>query len=416
MPQIAKQLHEVRPEDLQAICDAAWVEDEQLDFKITVPHKKQPEENPWVTRQAISEYGRDDLLATVVAFANSYGGDLIIGIEEIDGNPGAAKAVAPVPACVDLAARLSQQANACVEPHLSTLEVRGLPLQNDGAGVVILRVAQSRAGPHRLSTTKDCYHRVRDETKAMTMRQIQDLTFDVARGIEKIEQRFAALEADFASWRGLRRTLPTQKRYSVRLSFVPMVDLYIAKVHDGRIACTQRDFNVAVGGRQQSVHNFANNDDWRPILRGTRSVSLRDPSHIRATLYCDGAYSIEKDFAAEAQPAGSQLSQQSFVFVWGWLMGAFCGGVRTLDAFRRAAGHLQAEYAAELSFLVSEPLPMLEGGMWNDTLGNVDADVNFPRYVVGATDVWTDLLTMFLSDLRNAVGSRDLGEKVELVR
>ena len=53
--------------------------------------------------------------------------------------------------------------------------------------------------PHRHTVTKECYIRRADRTEKMTMREIQDLTLQVERGLVKIERRFGEREELFAS-------------------------------------------------------------------------------------------------------------------------------------------------------------------------------------------------------------------------
>ncbi len=118
-----------------------------------------------------------------VAMANSYGGDVIIGIVETDEKPPRAQALNPLPNCVDLASRLERAARDLIKPQIP-LGVQGIP--TDGSsGIVIFRVPRSRNAPHRLEMKgieKECYKRVSDRTEAMSMREIQDLTFSTSAG------------------------------------------------------------------------------------------------------------------------------------------------------------------------------------------------------------------------------------------
>jgi len=130
MPMIAKALSELRREDFHALLLGPWIEDEQIDFKVTIPYRDGAGEDPWRNAapdaRRIREYGRDQLLAALVAFANTYGGDLVLGVREIAGSqPGVAEGFDPLPACEDAAHRLAQAASECVEPPLPALQVRG---------------------------------------------------------------------------------------------------------------------------------------------------------------------------------------------------------------------------------------------------------------------------------------------------
>ena len=205
MPMIAKPLSDVSREDLSALILGPWVEDEQIDFKETIPHKDGEGHDPWRNAASearrIREHGRDQLLAAVVAFANSYGGDLVVGVREVaQTQPGVAEALDPLPACEDAVHRLSQAATECIEPPIPSLQVRGIAFGDDGSGVIVIRAPRSRMAPHRLRTTKECYHRVHHVTLPMTMRQIQDLTLNVARGLEDVERRLRDASVTFRQW------------------------------------------------------------------------------------------------------------------------------------------------------------------------------------------------------------------------
>jgi hypothetical protein len=412
MAQIPKALREITRADLQAVCDAAWLEDEQLDFKLTIPHKARPEEDPWKVRQSIGDHGRDQLLATVVAFANSYGGDLIVGIEETTGNPGAARALALLPNCADAADRLSKQANACIEPHLSSLEVRGIPIDADGNGVVIFRVSQSRNAPHRLTTTKDCYHRVRHETLPMTMRQIQDLTFSSSRGIAAIEERFASLRAGFLEWSKVRAPLQGNKRAAFRVSCVPLSSCYVEKVHNvPALTPAMEDLNGLLAGKHRaSLHTPIRADHWRPQVRATVGAGERSSGRSRVQLHCDGVVTFEStQQVAETDDTREQMKRGVRVhnLYVGWLFGTIGHAMQTADKFRNAAGLNSLEYAMEVEIATSHPLPVIALGdtVWIDTAGTIEPNQPpLPRYVLGQRDTWPQVSSLVWRDFWNSAG------------
>ncbi len=96
----------------------------------------------------------------------------------------------PLPRCADLAERLRLQCRDCIEPQVSLLEVGAVPIEDDGSGVIVIRVPKSRMAPHRHSATKECYIRRADRSEKMTMREIQDLTLQVERGLAAIDAAF----------------------------------------------------------------------------------------------------------------------------------------------------------------------------------------------------------------------------------
>ena len=117
-------------------------------------------------------------------------GTLILGIEETEDEPPRAATVRAVPRVHDLAMRLEEAAHACIEPRLPALQVRGVVTDDAGGGVLIFRVSPSPVGPHRVNSDGHAYIRRGARTVKMTMREIQDLTLDLARGAERIDALF----------------------------------------------------------------------------------------------------------------------------------------------------------------------------------------------------------------------------------
>ena len=98
-------------------------------------------------------YGRNDadakeFLKDISSFANTAGGHLIIGVDEVTGIPTAINAIRDDPDH-DLQ-RLENLARDGIEPHISGLRIKALPL-NDGGYVLILRIPKSWNPPHRVS-------------------------------------------------------------------------------------------------------------------------------------------------------------------------------------------------------------------------------------------------------------------------
>lgn len=92
---------------------------------------------------------RQEFLADVSAFANSSGGDLIYGIDE-DGE-GRATAIVPQQGNKDdEVLRLQNWLSDSIEPRIPGLQIQ--PVDVDGGFVLVIRVPQSWAGPHRLRT------------------------------------------------------------------------------------------------------------------------------------------------------------------------------------------------------------------------------------------------------------------------
>jgi hypothetical protein len=88
-----------------------------------------------------------ELLADVSSFANTAGGDLVIGVAETGGVP---TAILPfIGNADDERRRLEDIARTGLEPRVRNLQTRAVPLVQGGA-VIIVRVPRSYAPPHRV--------------------------------------------------------------------------------------------------------------------------------------------------------------------------------------------------------------------------------------------------------------------------
>ena len=108
-----------------------------------------------------NEATKHEFLADTTAFANSGGGDLIFGIEE----DGQAQALAVVPQAIPNAdqeiRRLQDFLLNLTEPRLPGVEVHAVQVSVSGieGHVIIVRIPQSWAGPHRVKTNQHFFIR-----------------------------------------------------------------------------------------------------------------------------------------------------------------------------------------------------------------------------------------------------------------
>ena len=136
------QLERIDQSDLQRLVEAAVSESRDIEYK----------------REA---YGRSDkdhgeFLADVSSFANTVGGDIIIGM--------AARAGVPtnvVPLNIDVDAeirRLEEIARSGLQPRIFGLAARAIPIA-DGGSVLVIRIPHSYNQPHRIVRQGPGHHR-----------------------------------------------------------------------------------------------------------------------------------------------------------------------------------------------------------------------------------------------------------------
>jgi hypothetical protein len=84
--------------------------------------------------------------------------------------------------------------------------------------------------PHRHTVTKECYVRRADRTEKMTMREVQDLTLQVERGLTAIERQFQEQREQFARRFAAYRGANTHA-FGLRATLVPLTPIYVDRVH-----------------------------------------------------------------------------------------------------------------------------------------------------------------------------------------
>lgn len=130
---IRRPLADVQESDLVALIENEVAEGRTIEYKRDLPAE---------TRE-----GRSEFMSDVLSFANSSGGDLIFGIEELSGVPTALVGV-DVSDPDALGLRFENICRDNIEPRIQPLQCRALKLAS-GRCVVIVRVAQSWQAPHR---------------------------------------------------------------------------------------------------------------------------------------------------------------------------------------------------------------------------------------------------------------------------
>ena len=143
IPVLSKPLDQIGPGDIQELIDSEVPEGEQIEFKRSLRSKGDGTPDRRLTHgDGIGERARDQILEEAVAFANAYGGALVLGIAESEANPPIAAGTSPIPRCAELAERLKLVFRDCVEPQIPRVEIGAVPTEENGDGGVMT----SRAG------------------------------------------------------------------------------------------------------------------------------------------------------------------------------------------------------------------------------------------------------------------------------
>jgi len=414
MPALRKSLSSITAEDLRGLIDNEWAEDELLEFKQTLSTADGTPDRWMKDQQGIGERAKRDLFVEIVGFANSYGGDLVLGMDETASKPPRAAKLVLLPKCVELAHRLELAARDLIKPPIPTLAIRGVPIDAEsGSGVVVARVPRSRGAPHRLEMRgmeKECYRRVRDRTEAMSMREIQDLTIAMRQGIEGIAERLDTQSRSFHRWAKSRTLADGTARIALRVSATPSTaELTVNRVHSiSEVTPSNKIWPLIIGAdRKKKAQLFTEFFNWRPILRGTECRNEGNEERFIAQLFCDGTvnYFASRDAIFE-QGQTPRTFDHAFIHP-AIITAALLGVLDTAERFRNYAGAQATEYALDVEVEVSHATPLL---YWRedrpDSAGVFTAGSHrFPPYSLQEPDSWNDLLTLALRDLFDTVGA-----------
>jgi len=194
------RLSEVVASEVQAVIQDEAAETLEFELKRGLPAKKGGVD-PWMNGGKLGEDAKDELAAEIIAFANTVGGTLIVGIDEDTATKRAKPPLFPVPHCKEAAARLHQAISDRIEPKLPVFECEGVVTEADGtSGVIIMRALESYLAPHRHTQNNDCYVRRNDRAEPMSMLEIQEMTRQKARSAADVEKTFKDSSGRFYSW------------------------------------------------------------------------------------------------------------------------------------------------------------------------------------------------------------------------
>jgi len=160
-----KFVAEISRDDIRELVQARAPEDVLLDFKEIIfhPQHQKPKEEC------------DDLLADLAAFANAFGGHIIVGIRDKDDR---AFELTPTtgPEARRIATKLKALAIQHIKPPIVPLEV--VPFSMSGQAdewIVIIRIPEGQAKPHMSAFSKQTRFVIRDGNakRQMTADEIQ---------------------------------------------------------------------------------------------------------------------------------------------------------------------------------------------------------------------------------------------------
>lgn len=413
---LSKPADQINIRDIQALIELEVPEGEQLEFKQTLAAKGS-EVDPWMAGKGeIGDRAKNELLHEVVAFSNAHGGVLVLGVQESRTRPPVAVEISPIPRCADLAERLKLVFRDRVEPQLPQIEVFAVPV-NGEEGVVLCRVGKSRGAPHRVTRTLLCPVRRSDRCESMTMREIQDLTLNLSRGLEWLDKRLSGRSQRFTHEFARLRT--PKDAFGIRLTGAPVGnDIRIDRVfRQGSLAEEFHEAWCTVllsqgSNARELTGNWETPRHWHPRLRVARAEvgynfsSVDEDFNCYQELHCDGL--VELGFVSVGGvSAGGEGRRHNLPRDLPVV--AFTNLVVWADRVRSQALAPMAEYALDVEIhTIGGPVVVGINALprYRDELSF--GPTSFPRYSLGSSDGIPSLVNLFWRDFWHALG-QDIG-------
>ena len=419
----SSRLSDVTAVEVNAIFEAEVAESIDFEFKRELPFEQGKTEDPWMKGGKIGEAAKDILAKEIVAFANTGGGTLIVGVDENRSTKRAIPPLRPIPRCKEAAERLHQAVTARIEPKLPDFECEGIVTESDKtSGVVVMRTIQSYLAPHRLSSDNHCYIRRNDRAEPMSMSEIQEFSRRSGRVYEEMDRAFTQSGQRFYSWipepsRQIHPVIGIMGSYApdasgssnwtglwaMRLTARPMAPLPVGDLpkQEWLKALTPETYNGS--GRQGYLAcvDLEVSRTWIPRLRAVEREFSGD--HLRAVdrITTDGQ--IER-FMLVDMPSGSR--PKFFHISIATLVWNVASLIRMADTVRARSHRPSQAFALEIEFFTSDKL-MITGypGISPTGVQLIPAtSVMFPRYEIGGKDGFDEILTVFDRDVWNLAG------------
>jgi hypothetical protein len=413
------RLTEVTAGEVQSVIDTEVAETIDFELKRNLPSKKGSD--PWMTGAGrLGDDAKDQLATEIIAFANTAGGTLIVGIGEDTATKRAKPPLFPIRQCKDAAARLHQAISDKIEPKLPVFECEGVITEADGtSGVIIMRTLESYLAPHRHTQDRHCYIRRNDRAEPMSMLEIQELTRQKARAAEDAERTFVQSSARFCSWlpdqhkrshpfrgvQGLHTEHGSTKvwvgMWAMRLTARPFSPLVLSNLPREpwlKLIDTSA-FNGTGQIRQLGWHDWNVTRTWIPRLRGVEREFEGDNSNGLDRIGADGL--IER--FVRLQMLEKEKRPHAYYLNICDVLWNVASVMRAAAIVRAASSRPSQHFALEVEFMTSDPLFI--GGYSSAPSAKIPAEtVILPRYEFGAPETFDEVITTFDRDMWNLGG------------
>jgi hypothetical protein len=342
-------IDEIEFQDISDLASTGAEEGIRLEFKGALSTSDgQPDR--WMRDQSgIGRVARDDIAKEIVAFANAYGGVIIIGIDETDDHPKrAAQLASPqIPRVADCAEQLARALRSIIDPPIPMLDIRGVPSsRSSGEGAILVRVSSSPSAPHGFGVPPAAYIRQGSESKPLSMRELHSMFFERRTRLERVTSRQNELSAlGQELWASRRHGATSQgdlpsldlPAIQFRCSLVPTDDLAIDNFPDRFLGSQSQPSPRPEIGDMLVGELPPWTNEWRRRYRAVEYVRMDYRRCFFASLEADGV------FNQIAIVGGSDSGP--FKINPEWFGKLILQGMVMAEWFRRGASRPDVEYA-----------------------------------------------------------------------
>ena len=387
---LTKSIGELTSQDVEELISLEVQEGETVEFK-----------------EALSSNDhKNSILKEVVALANGYGGRIFIGIAERSGNPPVAAEVRPIPDSANLADQIGRTCADLVDPPVLRLDVAGIVTDQDGSGVIVIDVPRSIRAPHMSRRGHRAYRRRGSESVPMDMRDIQDMTLRSASRFSEIEAEFRLRKEKFDEWvEGFRFSIH-EIGYCMRLSFVPLDDVDLGRVHGNQTLVPEM---LGMRGKiqQKEISNISLYLPWKfhqskPIVRGTQLWS-----EVQERKACFYAF-LWDNAGLDIWFSYNRRNEKNLQFFSEWLGALLSNALRNVERIRRSGKIPSLLYGLETQLTIYGQ-PTILSSFGNTGILTYEAQLPvgehaMPRSEVGSVDGFDGLITQHFTDWFNLAG------------
>ncbi|HEY5712504.1 MAG TPA: ATP-binding protein [Allosphingosinicella sp.] len=399
---IPKELSLIEWQDIEALVAAGREEDDTIEFKSGFKGG----DDYICLSDSEKNKALESIAREVIAFLNTRGGDVIIGLQEKSGDHPRAESIRPIKQPQEASDRIARGLAAIIEPAQTSIAMRALSDPSDTQqGAIIIRVRPSTRAPHRSKRSLEAFARRGTESVPMPMDEIQDLTMYRSR---MRQERNDLLDRQFT---GFRASMAEQHTFDtnfvhIRTVFFPLteqeieLDAYVL----GPLTADEPSYYERSGAATQNDVAFRDVwGSWRSILRGQKleHFTSRDDGFKFAGIQMKQSGIATFDFAMRYAKDGELR------FHYSWLIGYLA---RVSDSVKRlvAARPTLAPAVLRLGLHVSDPYQLLVGeSHWGHAWALPAQLVFLPDSPIASPDDANEFFRQAQIDVMSIVGQNE---------